>query len=143
MGMTPIQRYRLKQSLARIRNKKQYLLEMKKQQKRRKKFFRKFKKVIEVGFWFFLAKGVFWLLVLFGVVKILWIIHSDVGTLREVLQVPRTAKIAESKQIIKKKSEISLNSSMFNIYEKILLWCCCGYMSYVLICMILGTLEIL
>ena len=71
MGMTPIQRYRLKQSLARIRNKKQYLLVMKKQQKKRKKFFRKFKKVIEVGFWFFLVKGVFWLLVLFGVVKIL------------------------------------------------------------------------
>ncbi len=47
------------------------------------------------------------------------------------------------KQDLKKKSEISLNSSMFNIYEKILLWCCCGYMSYVLICMILGTLEIL
>jgi len=36
MGMTPIQRYRLKQSLARIRNKKQYLLELKKQQKKRK-----------------------------------------------------------------------------------------------------------
>ena len=30
------------------------------------------------------------------------IIHSDVGTLREVLRVPSTAKIAESKQIIKK-----------------------------------------
>ena len=71
MGMTPIQRYRLKQSLARIRNKKLYLLELKKQQKKRKKFFRKFKKVIKVGFWFFLVKGVFWLLVLFGVVKIL------------------------------------------------------------------------
>ena len=71
MGMTPIQRYRLKQSLARIRNRKQYLLELKKQQKRREKFFRKFKKVIQVGFWFFLVKGVLWLLVLFGVVKIL------------------------------------------------------------------------
>ena len=71
MGMTPIQRYRLKQSLARIRNKKQYLLEIKKQQKRRKKFFRKFKKILQVGFWFFLVKGVIWLLVLFGVVKIL------------------------------------------------------------------------
>ena len=71
MGMTPIQRYRLKQSLARIRNKKQYLQEMKKQQKRRKKFFRKFKKILQVGFWFFLVKGVIWLLVLFGVVKIL------------------------------------------------------------------------
>ena len=71
MGMPPIQRYRLKQSLARIRNKKLYLLELKKQQKKRKNFFRKFKKVIEVGFWFFLVKGVFWLLVLFGVVKIL------------------------------------------------------------------------
>ena len=35
-----------------------------------------------------------------------------------MLRVPRTAKIAESKQL-KKKSEISLNSSMFNIYEKI------------------------
>jgi hypothetical protein len=44
------------------------------------------------------------------------IIHSDVGTLREVLRVPSTAKIAESKQIIKKKSEISLNSSMFKMY---------------------------
>ena len=44
------------------------------------------------------------------------IIHSDVGTLREVLRVPNTAKIAESKQIIKKKSEISLNSSMFKMY---------------------------
>ena len=31
------------------------------------------------------------------------IIHSDVGTLREVLRVPNTAKIAESKQINKKK----------------------------------------
>ena len=71
MGMTPIQRYRLKQSLARIRNRKTYLLELKKQQKRRKKFFRKFKKILQVGFWFFLVKGVFWLLVLFGVVKIL------------------------------------------------------------------------
>ena len=71
MGMTPIQRYRLKQSLARIRNRKQYLLELKKQQKRRKKFFRKFKKILQVGFWFFLVKGVIWLLVLFGVVKIL------------------------------------------------------------------------
>ena len=71
MGMTPIQRYRLKQSLARIRNKKQYLQELKKQQKKRKKFFRKFKKILQVGFWFFLVKGVFWLLVLFGVVKIL------------------------------------------------------------------------
>ena len=59
-----------------------------------------------------------------------------------MLRVPNTAKIAESKQL-KKKSEISLNNSMFNIYEKILLWCCCGYMGYVLICMILGTLEIL
>ncbi len=71
MGMTPIQRYRLKQSLARIRNRKTYLLELKKQQKRRKKFFRKFKKILQVGFWFFLVKGVIWLLVLFGVVKIL------------------------------------------------------------------------
>ncbi len=33
-----------------------------------------------------------------------------------MLGVPRTAKIAESKQIIKKKSEISLNSSMFKMY---------------------------
>ena len=31
------------------------------------------------------------------------IIHSDVGTLREVLRVPNTAKIAESKQINEKK----------------------------------------
>ena len=71
MGMTPIQRYRLKQSLARIRNKKLLLKELEKQQKKRKKFFRKYKRVIQVGFWFFLVKGVFWLLVLFGVVKIL------------------------------------------------------------------------
>ena len=71
MGMTPIQRYRLRQHLTRIRNKKQYLIEMKKQEKRRKKFFRKFKNILQVGFWFFLVKGVFWLLVLFGVVKIL------------------------------------------------------------------------
>tara|TARA_B100001079_G_C16143327_1_gene396608 strand:- start:198 stop:413 length:216 start_codon:yes stop_codon:yes gene_type:complete len=71
MGMTPIQRYRLKQSLARIRNKKLLLKELEKQQKKRKKFFRKYKRVIQVGFWFFLVKGVFWLLVLFGIVKIL------------------------------------------------------------------------
>ena len=71
MGMTPIQRYRLKQSLARIRNKKLLLKELEKQQKKRKKFFRKYKRVIQVGFWFFLVKGIFWLLVLFGIVKIL------------------------------------------------------------------------
>ena len=36
------------------------------------------------------------------------IIHSDVGTLREVLRVPNTAKIAESKQINEKKKSENL-----------------------------------
>ena len=71
------------------------------------------------------------------------IIHSDVERSEKCLEYLIPQKSPNRSKSIKKKSEISLNNSMFNIYEKILLWCCCGYMGYVLICMILGTLEIL
>ena len=58
MGMTPIQRYRLKQHLHRIRQKKEYLAELEKQRKKRKRFFRpitsrwqRFKKWSTVDHW--------------------------------------------------------------------------------------------
>jgi len=67
MGLTPIQRYRIRQYLDRVRKRREYEQSL----KNRSKFFSGIKKVIKVGFWFFLLKGIFWLLVLFGVLEIL------------------------------------------------------------------------
>ncbi len=64
MGMTPIQRYRIRQYLKRIQSQREY----KKRLKRRQKIFSWIKPIVKVGFWFFLFKGLFWLLLLyFGV----------------------------------------------------------------------------
>jgi len=67
MGMTPIQRYRLRQYLNRVRKRREYNESL----KNKSKIFSGIKKILKVGFWFFLVKGVFWLLVLFGVLEIL------------------------------------------------------------------------
>jgi len=67
MGMTPTQRYRLRQYLNRVRKRREYSESL----KNKSKIFSGIKKVIKVGFWFFLAKGIFWLLVLFGIVEFL------------------------------------------------------------------------
>ena len=67
MGMTPIQRYRLRQYLNRVRKRREYNESL----KNKSKIFSGIKKVVKVGFWFFLAKGIFWLLVLFGIVEFL------------------------------------------------------------------------
>ena len=67
MGMTPIQRYRLRQYLDRVRKRREYNESL----KNKSKIFSGIKKILKVGFWFFLVKGVFWLLVLFGVLEIL------------------------------------------------------------------------
>ena len=66
MGMTPIQRYRLRQYLARVRKRREYNESL----KNRAKFFSGFKKVLKVGFLFFLIKGLFWILVIYFGVKI-------------------------------------------------------------------------
>ena len=67
MGMTPTQRYRLRQYLDKVRKRREYNDSL----KNKSKFFSGIKKVLKVGFWFFLVKGIFWLLVLFGVLEIL------------------------------------------------------------------------
>ena len=67
MGMSPTQRYRLRQYLNRVRKRREYNESL----KNKSKIFSGIKKVIKVGFWFFLAKGIFWLLVLFGIVEFL------------------------------------------------------------------------
>jgi len=67
MPMTPIQRYRLRQYLNKVRKRREYSESL----KNRSKIFSGIKKFVKVGFWFFLAKGLFWLLVLFGVIEFL------------------------------------------------------------------------
>ena len=67
MPMTPYQRRRLRQYLDRVRKRREYNESL----KNKSKIFSGIKKIVKVGFWFFLVKGVFWLLVLFGVLEIL------------------------------------------------------------------------
>ena len=66
MGLTPIQRYRIRQYLDRVRKRREYEESL----KNRTKFFSGIKKVLKVGFWFFLIKGLFWLLLVYYGVKI-------------------------------------------------------------------------
>ena len=67
MGMTPIQRYRIRQYLKRIQSQREY----KKMLKRRQKIFSWIKPIVKVGFWFFLFKGLIWLVLLYIGVGIL------------------------------------------------------------------------
>ena len=67
MGMTPIQRYRIRQYLERIQSQREY----KRMLKRRQKIFSWIKPIVKVGFWFFLFKGLIWLLLLYIGVGIL------------------------------------------------------------------------
>jgi len=67
MGMTPIQRYRIRQYLKRIQSQREY----KRRLKRRQKIFSWIKPIVKVGFWFFLLKGLLWLLLLYYGVSIL------------------------------------------------------------------------
>ena len=67
MGMTPIQRYRIRQYLKRIQSQREY----KRMLKRRQKIFSWIKPIVKVGFWFFLFKGLIWLLLLYIGVGIL------------------------------------------------------------------------
>ena len=67
MGMTPIQRYRIRQYLKRIQSQREY----KKMLKRRQKIFSWIKPIVKVGFWFFLFKGLIWLVLLYVGVGIL------------------------------------------------------------------------
>jgi len=67
MGMTPIQRYRIRQYLKRIQSQREY----KKMLKRRQKIFSWIKPILKVGFWFFLFKGLIWLVLLYVGVGIL------------------------------------------------------------------------
>jgi len=67
MGMTPIQRYRIRQYLKRIQSQREY----KRMLKRRQKIFSWIKPIVKVGFWFFLFKGLFWLLLIYFGVSIL------------------------------------------------------------------------
>lgn len=66
MGLTPIQRYRIRQYLDKVRKRREYNESL----KNRAKFFSGLKKIAKVGFWFFLLKGIFWLCVLYFGVKI-------------------------------------------------------------------------
>ena len=65
--LTIWQRKRLREYLA----KRKRLKELEQSSIFNAKIFSGIKKVIKVGFWFFLLKGIFWLLVLFGVLEIL------------------------------------------------------------------------
>jgi len=67
MTMNPIQRKKLRRYLTLIRLKRQQSESL----KNKSKIFSGIKKIVKVGFWFFLLKGIFWLLVLFGVLEIL------------------------------------------------------------------------
>jgi hypothetical protein len=67
MGMTPIQRYRIRQYLKRIQSQREYKAML----KRRQKIFSWIKPILKVGFWFFLFKGLLWLLLLYYGVSIL------------------------------------------------------------------------
>ena len=67
MGMTPIQRYRIRQYLKRIQSQREY----KRMLKRRQKIFSWIKPIVKVGFWFFLFKGIIWLILLYVGVGIL------------------------------------------------------------------------
>ena len=67
MGMTPIQRYRIRQYLKRIQSQREYKAML----KRRQKIFSWIKPIVKVGFWFFLFKGLFWLILLYIGVGIL------------------------------------------------------------------------
>jgi len=67
MGMTPIQRYRIRQYLKRIQSQREY----KRMLKRRQKIFSWIKPIVKVGFWFFLFKGLIWLVLLYVGVGIL------------------------------------------------------------------------
>ena len=66
MGLTPIQRYRIRQYLDRARKRREYNESL----KNRAKFFSGFKKVLKVGFLFFLIKGLLWLLLIYYGVQI-------------------------------------------------------------------------
>jgi len=67
MGMTPIQRYRIRQYLKRIQAQREYKAML----KRRQKIFSWIKPILKVGFWFFLFKGLIWLVLLYVGVGIL------------------------------------------------------------------------
>ncbi len=67
MGMTPIQRYRIRQYLKRIQSQREYKAML----KRRQKISSWIKPILKVGFWFFLFKGLLWLLLLYFGVSIL------------------------------------------------------------------------
>ena len=67
MGMTPIQRYRIRQYLKRIQAQREYKAML----KRRQKIFSWIKPILKVGFWFFLFKGIIWLVLLYVGVGIL------------------------------------------------------------------------
>ena len=67
MGMTPIQRYRIRQYLKRIQSQREYKAML----KRRSKIFSWTKSIVKVGFWFLLFKGLFWLLLIYFGVSIL------------------------------------------------------------------------
>ena len=67
MGMTPIQRYRIRQYLKRIQSQREYKAML----KRRQKIFSWIKPIVKVGFWFFLFKGLIWLVLLYVGVGIL------------------------------------------------------------------------
>ena len=47
MGMTPIQRYRLRQHLARLQQKKEYLAQLESAKRKRKRFIKKIKKFLK------------------------------------------------------------------------------------------------
>ena len=47
MGMTPIQRYRLRQHLERLKQKKEYLAQLESAKRKRKRFIKKIKKVLK------------------------------------------------------------------------------------------------
>jgi len=66
MGMTPLQRKKLRRYVALIRQRK----EREEMLKFKSKIFSWIKKIAKVGFWFFLIKGILWLCVLYFGVKI-------------------------------------------------------------------------
>ena len=66
MGLTPIQRYRIRQYLDRVRKRKEY----EKSLKNKAKFFSVLKSIGKVGFIVFLIKGLLWLLLIYYGVQI-------------------------------------------------------------------------
>ncbi len=71
MGMTPIQRYRIRQYLKRIQLQREYKKQLMTSQRRRQKIFSWIKPIAKVGFWIFLFKGLLWLLLIYFGVGIL------------------------------------------------------------------------